>query len=214
MKHFNFFIMTIVLSSSLSFSVHAQSDKQMNKMQEKQYKDKFKELKKGGWTSSGVYTLEFALAKYYRALNSDADNNQEWIGKVANCRATCEDVALSNAQSTYAQQATAFIKKNIKGGKSDNESTEQLEENANFLATYEMLVCKEVSGLLKPYLSIERPNNSGGKEYQIWYIINEADASKARMRAMHQAFEEAKLAQGDADQIAKFVNERFPKDEK
>jgi len=90
MKSLLFFILTVAISAILSFSVNAQSDKQFSKMQEKQYKDKCKELKKAGWVTSGeTFTLDFALARFYRAFFADP-NNQNWVGHVANCRVTIQ----------------------------------------------------------------------------------------------------------------------------
>jgi len=96
---------------------------------------------------------------------------------------------------------------------SNNESNPQLAEFESFYKAYEILISKELSGLLKQYLSIERPNKSGSKEYEIWYIINEAEASQARLRAMQQAVQDTKLAQEYANQIAQFVREGFTQNE-
>ena len=206
--------MLIMLLLSAVNVCYAQSDRKVKKMQDRQYKTNLKLLKKQGWVSADkTFTLDFALAKFYKELFADESNNQKWYGNVLNCKATCADVALSDAQSRYAQLASANVRKRVVGDMFNNESAPQLEEFSKFYAGYEILVSKELSGLMKQYLAIERPNNAGGKEYEIWYIINEAEASKARLRAMQAAFEETRLAQQYADQVAKFVREGFKQDE-
>jgi len=210
MKKVIFILIVTVLYGSFSLGAVAQGDKQFSKMQEKQYKSNYKRLKKEGWVAADkTFTMDFALAKFYRALFSDESNNQQWVGHVANCKATCADIALSDAQSRYAQQASAYVQKRVTSDMFNNESAAKLDEFKKFYAGYEILVSKEVSGLLKQYLAIERPNKSGGKEYEIWYIINEADASNARLRAMQRAFDETKIAQEYANQVAQFVREGF-----
>jgi len=209
-------LLSIAMFFGVVVSVDAQSDRKFNKMQEKQYKDNLKALKKAGWvTADKTYTLDFALAKFYRALHADEDNNMQWIGRVASCSATCANVALTDAQTRYAQQASSLVRGRVTNDMFNNQSVGQPEEFVNFYAAYETLISKEISGLMKQYLAIERPISGGKpgfKEYEIWYIVNEADASKARIRAMQLALEESKMAQKHAEQIANFVREGFKQD--
>jgi hypothetical protein len=66
--------MFIVCFSQSSF---AQSDKKYAKTMEKVYKSKTKELKKQKWQVSGSsLTLEAAIMKHLRAINSDDKNRR------------------------------------------------------------------------------------------------------------------------------------------
>ena len=193
-------------------AVNAQSDRQMNKMQQKQFKANHKALKKAGWVAADkTHTLDFALAKFYRALYADEENNQHWVGRVASCNASCANVALTDAQTRYAQQASAYVTGRVVN-EFNNLSAAQNEDLVNVYGAYETHVSKEISGLMRQYLAIERPikgGKPGFKEYEIWYIVNESEASKARMRAMQQALKESEMAQRHAEQISKFVREGF-----
>ena len=67
---------------------------------------------------------------------------------------------------------------------------------------------------LEPTYSIIRSKgkDKDGKEtYEMvsFYIVNDAKASKARMRAMENAFKESNMAQQYAKKVSEFVSESF-----
>jgi len=203
-------VIAAVLLGCFSFNAVAQSDKKFNKIMEKVYKDKSKELKKGKWQISGSsLTLDAALMKHLRAINND-DKNKEIIVKVSMCKSinVCKSAALNNALIEYAQNAGSYIRGRVVSDMFNNSSAEVPEEFDKFYAAYERLVSTEVKGEVEFSFAVEK-NNGAGKSYRAYYIVNEDKASKARLRAMQRAAEETRLAQQYANQVADFVRAGF-----
>jgi len=191
-------------------NAYAQSDKKYNKTMEKVYKEKLKELKKQGWSVSGTsLTLEAALMKHLRAVNSD-DKNKELIAEVSMCKSAnvCKANAQNNALVEYANNAGSYIRGRVTSDMFNNSSASVPEEFDKFYAAYERLVIAEVKGELEFSFAIEKPNGEG-KTYRAYYIVNEEKAGKARIRAMQRAAEETKIAQEYAKRVADFVREGF-----
>jgi len=93
-------------------AVYAQSDRKFNKEMEKVYKKKHSELKQQGWVVSGTsLTLEVALMKHLRAINSD-DANKELVAEVSMCKSAnvCKANAQNNAMVEYANSAGSYIR--------------------------------------------------------------------------------------------------------
>ena len=201
-------IMFTVLFCSFTTNFYAQSDRKYNRTMEKDYKKSIKELKKTGWTVSGTsLTLDAAMMKYQRMLNSDIQN-RELVAEVTMCYSSCESHGLNKAMNKYAQNAGSYIRGRITSDMFNNSSAETLEEFDKFYAAYERLVQAEVKGELEFSFAIEKPNGAG-KSYRAYYIVNEEKAAKARLRAMQRAFEETKVAQQYAKQVSDFVQEAF-----
>jgi len=193
-------------------AVNAQSDRKINKEVKKLSKAHHKELKKAGWVAAdNTLPLKFALEKYHKTLLSDKDNKGR-VGRAASCSSTCAHVALNNAQTLYATETSSYVKGRIISDLFNDGRIPQPTEFNNFYAAYESKVAREMSGLLEQYIAMERPQKGGTpgfKEYQIWYIVNESEASKARLRAMKQALEESKVAQEYAERVSNFVQKGF-----
>ena len=203
-------MMVAVLCGCFALNAVAQSDKKYNKEMEKVYQKKNKELKKEGWKVSGTsLTLEAALMKHLRAINSD-DKNKELTAEVTMCRSinVCKSNALNNALVEYANSAGSYVRGRVVADVFNNASASVPEEFDKFYAAYERLVQAEIKGELEFSFAIEKANGEG-KAYRAYYIVNEDRASKARLRAMQRAAEESRLAQQYAGQVANFVSEGF-----
>jgi hypothetical protein len=195
----------------ISLSVQAQSDKKYQRTMDKVYKVKAKELKKQKWQVSGTsLTLDAAIMKHQRMLQDE--NNRELVANVSMCQSlnVCKATALNNALIEYAQSAGSHVRGRVTSDMMNNASANTLQEFDNFYAAYERLVSAELKGELEFSLALEKDNGSS-RSYQAWYIIDEDRASKARLRAMHRAAEETKLAQEYANQVSQFVQEAFEK---
>jgi hypothetical protein len=169
-----------------------------------------KEVKKQKWQVSGTsLTLDAALMTHYRTLRSDG-NKRELITNVSMCQSlnVCKSTALNNALIEYAQSAGSYVRGRITSDMMNNASADAPQEFDKFYAAYERLVSAEIKGDLVFSLALEK-NNGAGKSYQGWYIIDEDNASRARLRAMRRAAEETKLAQEYANQVSQFVQEAF-----
>lgn len=192
------------------FATNAQSDRKYNKEMDKVYKKKSKEMKKEGWKATGTsLTLEAAIMKHLRTLNSD-DKNKELITNVSMCKSlnVCSAQALNNALVRYAENAGSYVRGRVTSDLFNNASAEVPEEFDKFYAAYERLVSAEIKGEVVFSAAFEKANGDG-RAYQAWFIVNEEKAGQARIRAMQRAFEETKLAQQYANQVADFVSAGF-----
>lgn len=208
-------VLTCLIGFINVFTSQAQSDKKFNKALDKAYQTKRKDLKKEGWKISvSDYTLDIALMKHYRKLNSDA-NNKPFIVEVTLCNSlnVCKNMAFNNAAIEYANLASTYVRGRIASDISGNASTKELNEFDKFYAAYERYVSIEIKGELQYSLSIEKPNGDG-RSFQSWYIVNQKSAAEDRLRAMKRAYEETLTAQKYAEQVSKFVSEGFELNDK
>ncbi len=209
-------MLSIVTLTGVSGSAYAQmSDKAVKKVQNKKdkadknwYKTKMAEYEKGGWKITGTTkTLEVALLEHQLKLNEEG--NIETSGQVSQCKSigVCKSFALTQAQNNYAQKASSHIKGRIEAMMRADDNEAEIEMN-KFIAAYENLVKAEIGGVLTESFSVVK-DNGATKEYETYFIINEAQALSARKRALERSLLETKLAIKEAEEIAKFVNEGF-----
>ena len=66
---------------------------------------------------------------------------------------------------------------------------------------------------MEPSFSVIRTNPDGTYEIMTFFIVSEAAASKARIRAFEQAIQESEAAQRYADKVSEFVREGFSDNE-
>lgn len=206
-----FLVQIILMLFACSVTTNAQSDKKYQKALDKVYKTRYKELKKDGWKVSGTsLTLEVALMKHMRALKSD-EKNRELVTTVSMCKSlnVCKATALNNALVEYAQKAASYVRGRVVSDMFNNSSAEVPEEFDKLYAGFERLVSGEIKGEVEFDFAVEKDNAGGGKSYQAFFLVNEENASKARLRALQRAFEETKIAQEYANQVANFVREGF-----
>jgi type II secretory pathway pseudopilin PulG len=186
------------------------TEKQLRQAREKQFKVRKKQLNKDGWTISGsAKTIDVALLEYYQKLNSN-ENNYEIVGEVSACNSinVCKQAALNNAVNEYASRAGSAVKGRIASDFNLNQSTGEGEFDKLYGA-YERLVQAEIKDILQQSFSVVREKSDGGREFKTFFIIDEATASKARIRAMENAARETELAQKYAEKITEFVREGF-----
>ena len=177
----------------------------------KEYKDRKKELKKGGWEIFGTSrSADVTLLKHFDKLNTLGDDAKEVVGIASRFKSknVGKQMAVNNACLTYAQAAGSYVKGRVMSDMAgDGVDTEG--EMDNFYAAYERLVEKEIRGEMEESYSIIRDNGDGTFELQTYFIVNESAASKARIRAMEEAAKESAAAQKYANQISEFVQEGF-----
>ena len=123
-----------------------------------------------------------------------------------------KDKVLMSACVTYAQKIGSNIKGRIVEDMGSVVSTEELAEFEHFYEAYENSVQAEIKGELRNSYSIYRPVEIQGKEayeFQTYYIVDENEASRARIRAFQNAAKESAVAQKYAEQVSEFINEAF-----
>ncbi|MCQ2315361.1 MAG: hypothetical protein MJZ85_01560 [Bacteroidales bacterium] len=195
----------IILVSGSFETISAQS-KQLQKAKKKQVKEQLKKYKKEGWQVDGTTkSLEVALLEHYAKLEDE--NNRELLGTADGCesRNVCQNEALDNAMIKYAQEAKSHVMGRVNSEMGDVGEAEL----DNFYAAYERLVSSTIEGELRLSVSLYREKKDGKREYNSFFIVNEDQASKRRVKAMQNAAKESEAAQKFADQISDFVREGF-----
>ena len=207
-------VMVLIAGFVLSIipqTINAQSDKQRKKALENQFKEKKKEFTKDNWKIAGTAkTLDVALIEYYDKLNA-SDNNYEIVGEVSNCNSinVCKQAAFNNAVVEYANIARTYIKGRITSDASIDQSSGTGEFD-KFYGAYERMVSTEIQGILQPSFSVVKEKSDGTHTYRTYFVIDEAAASKARIRALENAVKETDMAQESAKKISEFVREGLP----
>lgn len=205
-------VLMTLLALALMCPVYVDAQtKALNKALKKEYKAKMKEYKKEGWKIFGSSrSLDVALLTHYDKLNQGGDNVYEVAGIASAFKSKNigKQTAINNACNTYAAQAGSHIKGRVisdMGANADDEAS----EFDHFYAAYERLVEKEIRGEMTESYSIIRDKGNGTYEMQVFFIVNEDAATKARIRAFENAAKESEAAQKYADKVSKFVREGF-----
>lgn len=176
-------------------------------------KKEAKLLKKEGWKVDGSMPLENLLFNHYKKLADS--NNQELIGNVMGNTSVQtlnqgQQWAASMVCVSYAKQAGQTVRgrlaSEVGAGVNGGPSAD------SFYEGYESKVEKEIRGELKRSFSLYREKDNGVIDYKAYYIVNEEDAHKARLRAMQMAMEESEFARANAERISEFVKEAFKVD--
>lgn len=207
------FVCLMAICLGLSMNMSAQSKtiaKQKAKQEKKEYKQKVKKYQKEGWDIFGSsHTLELSLLNHYEALEKDGVSEVTGFATSA-VKNIGKDKLMMSACTAYAQQIGSYIKGRIVEDMGSIVSTEELEEFEHFYAAYENAVKAEIRGELRPSYTIYRPVKVHGKdayEFEAHYIVDEAAASRARIRAFKNAAKESAVAQKYADMVSNFINE-------
>lgn len=207
MKKIMLFIIAMVLAVP---AVNAQN-KILQKAIKKEYKSKMKEYKKEGWKLFGSSrSLDVALLKHYDKLETLGDNAYEIVGICAKYKSdnVGHQAAINNACNTYARNAGSHVKGRVVSDMASNGDDTSAEFD-HFYAAYETLVEKEIRGEMQESYAIYKTLGNGEKTMQVYFIINEDAATKARIRAYENAMKESEAAQKYANKVSEFIKEGF-----
>lgn len=209
MKKFILLLLAFCLALPMTYADN--KNKQLEKALKKEYKEKKKELKKEGWKLFGSsHSLDVALLLHYDKLQTLSEDGREVVGVATNVKSknAGHQMAINNACITYGQQAGSQVKGRIVSDLAANGTgTDAAGEFDHFYAAYERLVEKEIRGEMEESFTVVREMVSGIYEFQTFFVVSESSASKARIRAMEDAFKESETAQKHAKIIADFVRE-------
>ena len=200
-------VMAVVMPSCKSSSP-------LEKARKNQAKNKLAELKKEGWTVYGsAKTLEVELLEFYDALDKEGAKQMVGVASSFISKNVGKQTALNSACNEYAREAQSFVRGRVVSDMFNNADDVPAEFD-KFYAAYESIVAKEIKGELTHKFSIIRSKGKNEKgqevfEMQSFFILNENEASKARVQAMQNAFKESNLAQEYANKVANFVQEGF-----
>lgn len=208
-------VLLLLLAVCLLAPMANAQSKALNKALQKEYKQKMKEYKKDNWKLFGSSrSLDVALLTHYEKLTRLGDEVREEVGIASRFKSKSvgHQMAINNACVTYAQKAGSHVKGRIVSDM-NGDGVDANTEFDKFYAAYERLVEKEIKGEMRESYSVIYDHGDGTYEMQSYFIVDEAAASKARMRAMENAARESELAQKYAQQVSNFIKEGF-KDEK
>ena len=205
-------LVLILAAPALTTNAESSLQKELNKELVKQQKKK-KELEKDRWKIYGSSkTLEVALLEHYTKLYNDGEVAEEIIGTADNFKSNNvgRRQAVTNAQVAYAQRAGAQVKARIVEDIAAN-SADINAEFEHFYAAYEAQVQKEIGAELQESFTIVRPHTKSKKcntyDMQVFFIISEDAATRARVRAYENALKESEAAQRYADRVSQFIQE-------
>ncbi len=206
-------IISLMLIGIMIITSAAAQPKSSDKGLWKTAKKEAKLLKKEGWKVDGSMPLENLLFNHYKKLADS--NNQELIGNVLGNTSVQtlnqgQQWAASMVCVSYAKQAGQTVRgrlaSDVGAGVNGGPSAD------SFYEGYEGKVEKEIQGEIKRSFSLYKEKDNGGIDYKAYYIINEENAHKARLRAMQMAMEESEFARANAERISEFVKEAFKVD--
>ncbi len=207
-------LMAICLGFAMNANAQSTYSKQKAKQAKKEYKQKVKSYQKEGWKIFGsTHTLEMALLEHYEALEKAGEGAVELTGYATSTSEKIGSARLKeDACQSYAHLAGSNVRGRITEDMGATLTTEELEEFEHFYAAYENKVAIEIRGELRPSFSIYRAEKIHGKDaykFQAYYIVDEAAASRARLRAFENAAKESEVAQKYADKVHQFIEEAF-----
>lgn len=204
-------IFAIILALVLAFPVINAQNKVLQKALKKEYKTKMKQYKKEGWKLfASSRSLDVALLKHYDKLENLGDNGYEIVGICAKYKSdnVGHQAAINNACNTYARNAGSHVKGRVVSDMASN-GTDTGAEFDKFYAAYESLVEKEIKGEMRESYAIYRDLGNGEKTMQVFFVIDEDAATRARVRAYENALKESEAAQKYAEKVSNFVKEGF-----
>ena len=204
-------LMITLMLALLCPSTSVAQNKALNKALQKEYKSKMKEYKKDGWKIYGSSrSLDVALLNHYDKLNNGGEDVYEIVGVASAFKSKNigKQTAINNACNIYASQAGSHIKGRIVSDMGAN-ADDVASEFDHFYAAYERLVEKEIRGEMTESFSVIHDKGDGSFEMQVYFIVNESAATRARIRAFENAAKESEAAQKYAEKVSKFVREGF-----
>ena len=180
------------LTTNAESSLQKELNKELVKQLKKNYKKKKKELEKDRWKIYGSSkTLEVALLEHYTKLYNDGEVAEEIIGTADNFKSNNvgRRQAVTNAQVAYAQRAGAQVKARIVEDIAANSAGAELQESFT---------------IVRPHTKSKKCNTY---DMQVFFIISEDAATRARVRAYENALKESEAAQRYADRVSQFIQE-------
>ncbi len=209
-------LIILIIAMVLAVPAMNAQNKILQKAIKKEYKTKMKEYKKEGWKLFGSSrSLDVALLKHYDKLETLGDNGYEIVGICAKFKSdnVGHQAAINNACNTYARNAGSHVKGRVVSDIASNGDDTSAEFD-HFYAAYETLVEKEIRGEMQESYAIYKTLGNGEKTMQVYFVINEDAATKARMRAYENAMKESAAAQKYATKVSEFIKEGFESEQK
>lgn len=206
MKKWMFILLACLLAMP---TIEAQNSKTMQKEAKKEYKRMMKRMKDEGWKIYGSgRSDEMTLLTHLEKLNDPNDETHVIMGTCTQCKSknVGNQMCMNAACVIYANEAGLQLKGRIANDMRGDAINPDAEID-NFYSAYSSKVEKEIRGELVRSYGLIRENKNGTYEMEVYYLLSEDKAAKARKRAFEQAAEESKAGQDYGEQIRKYVEE-------
>lgn len=205
------FLVIIMAMAMIMPVANAQNSKALKKALKKEYKTRMKDFKKEGWKVYGTArTLDVSLLRHYDMLEQLGEKGFQLHGISAKSgvKSAAEQQAENDAARRYAEAANKDLKARMAGDLALTGTPDA--DFSHFYSAYEAAVEKNIAGELRsPTISLIREETKGVYEVEVFYIVNEDAATRARIRAAENAAKESAAAQKYAEQISEFVKAGF-----
>lgn len=190
----------IVLMSMLMMAPVVSEAKDNSKAIQKRAKQTEKRFTKEGWKLFGSsYTLREVLAKHYEKLEGLGDGGTELSGTATTTETKGYNLVIRAAETNAAVSYSGKCREVV--GKTVNQMELTEREKDDFLATYETKVQAEIQGELQQSYVLIRESGKNQKDALVFYVVDDAAAEKARLRALEVATRGMKLAQNLRDDL-------------
>lgn len=162
-----------------------------------------KKMEKDGWKIFGSsYMLHDVLAKHYAKLESLGSGARELSATASGSNRQKNlliQQASTNAFNAYAGECRKVV------GMEVNDMEISKEERNDFLATYQSKVEAEIQGELQLSFIIIRETTGDEVEAQVFYVVDETAAERARVRALEIATQGMNLTSEISDKLNQAV---------
>lgn len=188
--------------------VAAPTDGELTKSDKKEVKTVAKRLEKEKWSVVGTRTIEGVLTSHREKMKSN-DDCREIVGQSTRTMSKTTAVmhAKTSAINRYVMDAASNIQARIVQDMQAN-GVELGAEFENFFANFERLIETEISGEVQESFVLMRQNEDKSFEANVYCVVSEKAASKARIRAAQAAMAEANIAANLQSRIAQIAGEQ------
>lgn len=206
-KVFSFLMCLAVLLAPMTVSAVDQSGqptKKEIKAAQKSAKKSAKEFKKDGWKFNSAGDAVSIVKNHLLKMEEYGGGGVELVGNANAMRSI-------NLGKTRAQMAAIneYCRADQMALKIRLDGMDKIIDDAqaeSLINAYEGRVAAEIQGEVKHSFTVYKKNSDGTYEVQSFYILDKANAAKARIRAAKADAEFEKVAIQIAGDISKFVN--------
>ncbi len=204
------YALSLILIIMMSSCGSSKSTVQQTPMGIDELTEKLTELQNEGWKINGsTRTLRGALTTHYDRLKENP-KLVELFGQSTGCVSitVCRSAALTAAATQLAKTKGQELKGKAMQDSGMDEGTTSTDDEYNkfmdaSIARYEAAI---KGGIIESF-SVIQPNPNGGNNYQMYFILDEAEAERKAHQAIKQDLEASQLRQEYVRSIEKFINE-------
>ncbi len=179
--------------------------KEFKKRAEKESKNLAKKYKKAGWDVNGTASLETAIFNHLMKTADYGGPGKELLGNAQDIKSVSlgGKVARTDAATKYAESCGQSLEGRINA--MDNVLDE--DQRQQFIHGIESTLAQDLNGEMVLSFELYRKNKNGKYDVNVYYIVDEAAARKAQIRAIKAQAELTKVTRAVADEISQYVKD-------